>query len=55
MRQLFNTKLKIIIIVAVLLTCMMESEPLGAMSPMNAVLMFSLAMLTADGRDLKTA
>lgn len=50
-----GSRVMAMVIVAVLLTCMMESEPLGAMSPMNAVLMFSLAMLTADGRDLKTA
>ena len=43
------------IVVAALLTSLMESEPLGAMSPMNAVMMFSMAMLTARGRDLKTA
>ena len=50
-----GSRVMAMVIVAALLTCMMESEPLGAMSPMNAVLMFSLAMLTADGRDLKTA
>ena len=40
-------------VVATLLTGLMETEPFGAMSPMNAVLMFSMAMLVARGRALK--
>lgn len=40
-------------VVATLLTGLMETEPFGAMSPMNAVLMFSMAMLVARGRELK--
>lgn len=50
-----GSRVMAMVIVAALLTGMMESEPLGAMLPMNAVLMFSLAMLTAEGRRLKTS
>lgn len=40
------------IVAASLLTGMMESAPLGAMTPMNMMLFFSLALLFARGRDL---
>ena len=41
------------IVAASLLTGMMESAPLGAMTPMNMMLFFSLALLFARGRDIK--
>lgn len=39
------------LVLASLLTGMMESAPLGAMTPMNMVLFFALALLTAHGRE----
>ncbi|MGN0772358.1 MAG: O-antigen ligase family protein, partial [Candidatus Ventricola sp.] len=41
------------IVAASLMTGMMESAPLGAMTPMNMMLFFSLALLFARGRDAK--
>lgn len=41
------------LVVASLLTGMMESAPLGAMTPMNVALFFALALLAAAGRDMK--
>lgn len=39
------------LVLASLLTGMMESAPLGAMTPMNMMLFFALALLTAHGRE----
>ena len=41
------------IVAASLLTGMMESAPLGAMTPMNIVFFFALALLCAAGCDMK--
>ncbi|MGN0777019.1 MAG: O-antigen ligase family protein [Candidatus Ventricola sp.] len=41
------------ILASCLLTGMMESTPLGAMTPMNMMLFFSLALLFARGRDIR--
>lgn len=41
------------LVVASLLTGMMESAPLGAMMPMNVALFFALALLASAGRDMK--
>ena len=41
------------VVVACLATGMMESAPLGGMTPMNLVLYFALAQLMAMGRDLE--
>ena len=41
------------IVVASLLTGMMESAPLGAMTPMNMMLFYALALLYARGRDIR--
>lgn len=38
-------------VVAALMTGMMESAPLGAMTPMNMILMFSLALIVGHGRE----
>ena len=40
------------LVIACLATGMMESAPLGAMSPMNMMLIFALALLAGRGRDL---
>lgn len=40
------------IVIASLLTGLMESMPLGAMSPMNMMLFFALALLFARGREI---
>jgi len=40
------------LVIACLATGMMESAPLGAMSPMNMILMFALALLAGRARDL---
>lgn len=39
------------LVVAALMTGMMESAPLGAMTPMNMILMFSLALIVGHGRE----
>lgn len=41
------------IVLASLLTGMMESAPLGAMTPMNVVMFFSIALLVSAGRGMK--
>lgn len=40
------------LVAASLLTGMMESAPLGGMTPMNVALYFALALLTAKGREI---
>lgn len=40
------------LVVAILATGMMESQPLGAMTPMNMMLYYALAVLCAEGRAL---
>lgn len=40
---------------AILITGMMESQPLGANTPMNMMLFYALAILCAEGRRLKKA
>lgn len=42
------------LVIACLATGMMESAPLDAFTPMNMVLFFALAMLSARGRELRT-
>lgn len=41
------------LVIACLMTGMMESAPLGAMSPMNMMLFYALALLEARGCDIK--
>ena len=40
-------------VVAALITGMMESAPLEAMTPMNMMLFFTLAQLMAAGREMR--
>ena len=41
------------LVVGVLLTGMMESSTLGAMTPVNSGMLFALAMLAAKGTEMK--
>ena len=41
------------LVLAILATGMMESQPLDVLTPMNMVLFFALAQLAAAGRDMK--
>jgi len=42
-------------VMAILITGMMESQPLGANTPMNMMLYYALAILCAEGRQLQKA
>jgi O-antigen ligase len=42
-------------VAAILITGMMESQPLGANTPMNMMLYYALAVLCAEGRAMKKA
>lgn len=42
------------LVVACLMTGMMESAPLGAMTPMNLVMFYAFALLTARGYDIQS-
>jgi len=42
-------------VMAILITGMMESQPLGANTPMNMMLYYALAILCAEGKALKKA
>jgi len=43
------------LVIAILATGMMESQPLGANTPMNMMLYYALAILCAEGRQLQKA
>lgn len=51
-RQVPGYRALCMLVAASLMTGMMESAPLGAMSPMNMMLFYALAMLAARGREI---
>ncbi|MBR3795436.1 MAG: O-antigen ligase family protein [Clostridia bacterium] len=53
-RQISGYRALCMLVVACLMTGMMESAPLGAMTPMNIVLFYAFALLTARGSDIKS-